>query len=84
MQGNYITTKELYFDIITDRDKGGGTWPKGTLLYLDSDKSTGWIYNVDGKWLESMNMFWVFEEMIDKGDIIPWGRNEDGHAKITD
>jgi hypothetical protein len=79
MQGNYITTKELYFDIITARDKGCGTWPKDTLLYLDADKSTGWIYTSGSHgsvWVESLNMFWVFKEMIEKGDIIPWGNNE--------
>jgi hypothetical protein len=79
MQGNYITTKELYFDIITDRDHGWGTWPKDTILYLDADKNTGWIYTSGshgGVWTESLNMFWVFEEMITRGDIIPWGKNE--------
>jgi hypothetical protein len=75
MQGNYILTKETYIDIITDRDSFGAVFPKGTILYLDGE-STGWVYNMGSHgsvWLESLNCYYVFEEMIANGTAVPWG-----------
>lgn len=77
MQGNYILTKETYIDIITARDKFAAIFPKDTILYLDG-KSTGWVYNVGShgsSWLESLNCYSVFEEMIADGTAVPWGNS---------
>lgn len=81
MQANYKLSKTTYLDFLTPRDHGGGDFPEGTLLFIDKEQRDAWIHSLDfdpqyGPWRSSNNMFWVIEELIASGNIVPLNPDE--------